>query len=383
MRKLFNKGLEKYIRFLVKHPFIIIAIVLGIVILSLTFASSIEQKSMDNRDTLPDNVKTISAFETIENNFGGSESAMIAIELSPNVKDSNEPKDIRDPKVLQYVKILTKLSSRIDNVISVSSASQIFAQANEGLLPKSWNTIKSIYNSNPALKNYISSDFTLTIITLRLSDGYEEDELLGELNNLIEQTPKPKGLKASPAGSPIEGPILNQQIGGDQAKTSQLSLIAIVVILIIMLRSIKFAVAPLITIGVGVILAFGYIGLLGMDISPATSGVISMIMGIGIDFGIQVITRFRQELKDKPTIAEAMVLTFRQVFIPMATTTLAALIGFKAMTMGQLSFLGELGEIMSYGVIGCFVAAITILPAILVVFERSHRKINAIFKSIF
>jgi predicted RND superfamily exporter protein len=54
----------------------------------------------------------------------------------------------------------------------------------------------------------------------------------------------------------------------------------------------------------------------------------------------------------------------------MATTTLAALIGFNAMGMGELSFVGELGSIMSYGVTACFLVAITLIPSILVLFEK-------------
>jgi predicted RND superfamily exporter protein len=62
--------------------------------------------------------------------------------------------------------------------------------------------------------------------------------------------------------------------------------------------------------------------------------------------------------------------TLNNVMIPMATTTIAALIGFKAMSMGELTFLGEMGKIMSYGVTACFLVAITLIPAILVSYEN-------------
>ena len=60
--------------------------------------------------------------------------------------------------------------------------------------------------------------------------------------------------------------------------------------------------------------------------------------------------------------------------IPMLTTTLAALVGFKAMSLGELTMMGELGTIMSYGIAASFLAAITIIPAILVVGERLSNK---------
>ena len=383
MRKQFNNILKGYGNFVSNRPFVVITIVIIAVIVSLQLASSINQKGMDQEDSLPENIETIEAFEVIEDNFGGSESAMIAIELNPTIVGSNEPRDIRNPEIMEYTAVLTELVSTMEEVQEANSAGKIFRQINKGIVPQSKNKIIQLYEDNPMFKQFISSDFELTIVRLTLTGDYDDAELVEELNNIIKQTKKPAGIEVEPAGNPVISPVITKQLGPDQQKTTQFSLIAIVIILIFMLRSVRFAVAPLITIGVGVVLAFGYIGLIGMNISPATSGVISMIMGIGIDFGIQTVSRFRQELERNKSIENAMSVTFTKIFVPMATTTLAALIGFQAMTMGKLSFIGELGQIMSYGVTACFVAAITILPAIVVIFEKvnvkTQKKFNAIY----
>jgi len=98
-----------------------------------------------------------------------------------------------------------------------------------------------------------------------------------------------------------------------------------------------------------------------------------MIMGVGIDFGIQVITRFKEELMHyNPN--RAMEKTLTKVIIPMATTTVAALIGFQAMTLGKLTIMGELGKIMSYGITSCFLVSITLIPAILVIINKKIYK---------
>ena len=60
--------------------------------------------------------------------------------------------------------------------------------------------------------------------------------------------------------------------------------------------------------------------------------------------------------------------------MPMATTTLAALIGFQAMSLGELTVMADMGTMMSYGIACCFLAAITIVPAILVIGERLTNK---------
>jgi predicted RND superfamily exporter protein len=117
----------------------------------------------------------------------------------------------------------------------------------------------------------------------------------------------------------------------------------------------------------------GYVGLIGMGLSSQTSGVLSMIMGIGIDFGIQVVTRYRLELPDKSP-SHAMAVSLNNVIIPMSTTTLAALIGFQAMSLGKLTFLGDMGTIMSYGVAASMLAAITVVPALIIIIDTMNIK---------
>jgi predicted RND superfamily exporter protein len=95
----------------------------------------------------------------------------------------------------------------------------------------------------------------------------------------------------------------------------------------------------------------------------------AMIMGIGIDFGIQVTKRFRYELQSQKR-EDAMVDTIKNVFYPMTITTIAAVIGFKCLSLGELPMMADMGTMMATGVIFCMVAALTVVPAVLVLFER-------------
>jgi predicted RND superfamily exporter protein len=94
-------------------------------------------------------------------------------------------------------------------------------------------------------------------------------------------------------------------------------------------------------------------------------------LGIGIDFGIQIINRYRQELKNTNNdVEESMRISITKVFYPLFTTTLAALIGFNAMSLGQLTIMADMGKMMGYGVFFCFLAAISFVPAITIIVEK-------------
>jgi len=109
-----------------------------------------------------------------------------------------------------------------------------------------------------------------------------------------------------------------------------------------------------------------------------------MIMGIGIDFGIQVTKRFRYELQQTSGTfdqndpyrnrEEAMVNTISNVLYPMTITTIAAAVGFKCLALGQLPMMADMGTMMATGVVFCMVAALTVVPAVLVLLTRKGKK---------
>ena len=372
----FKEILNAYAKFVSKHPIIVLLIVVFISVIAIQQAQSVQTKSMDYKDMLPDNLEVIKAMDLLNDNFGGSDSAMFAIELYPEDKES-AIKDIRDPEVIKYIYLLGEMALHTDDVVSVTSGAPLLKQMNDNHLPKSLNRVKELGKNNVMLKSYLSDDHTLALIKIKLSDDYDEKEIIKALNNVLTMVPKPAGIKASIAGNTIAQTVVTEQLGSDMSRTSMFSMIGIIIILLLLFRSLKYSFIPLTTIGVGIIWAFGYIGLIGMGMSSATSGVISMIMGIGIDFGIQTVMRFRQELKSakkKNNVESAMTITLNNVIVPMATTTLAALIGFKAMSMGQLTMMAEMGTMMSYGIAACFLAAITVVPALLVLLEKIHIK---------
>ncbi|MFT4304502.1 MAG: MMPL family transporter [Candidatus Woesearchaeota archaeon] len=374
-----NKIIRAYSYFVSHYPYIILALVALISIVAFNFASNVGSESMDNRDTLPDTIDVIRAFNIIEDNFGGSESILISIEINPMYPNSNEIRDIRHPDVIIYSYLLAEMSSKIENVESASSAGTLFRDINSNNDPKSLREVIDKIEGNNMFFDYISSDYEMSLIRITLSGDYDPETIVEELQQIIKEVKQPAGLNVNVAGDVATGPIITNYIGPDMARTSQFSIVGILLVLFLVFMSFRYAIKPLFVIGFGVLWTFGFLGLMNMSLSPATSGAISMIMGIGIDFGIQIIMRFRHELKNNVAY-KAMEITMQSVLLPMFTTTVAALIGFQAMSLGELTVLQDLGEIMSYGVLFCFFAAITIVPVISILGENLFSSIKKQFK---
>lgn len=164
----------------------------------------------------------------------------------------------------------------------------------------------------------------------------------------------------------------------DMQRTSRIALIAIFIIVLLLFRSLKYGILPLLGVALGTLWMNGTLGLLGIKIKPETSGVTSMVLGIGIDFGIQIVNRFRLELEgvfgEKLGPEEALTETLARVIKPMGTTTLAALIGLRAMEFGRLTFMKELADMMSLGIVMCMLSALTLIPSLLIITEKMKMK---------
>jgi len=370
-----DKFIEKYSHFLVSKPLLVIGIILILVFFSTIFAGRIENETTNYSNSLPDDVPVILANNIFSDNFGSTESASIVIELSSNNLNSNEPRDIRNSEIITYSKNLEEFLKNSQQIESINSVANLLTQLNNGVLPKSTQDIKLLVEQNPQSRSYISNNNQMLLINLRLRDNYDEDKLVEDIEDAIQNIKKPVGIRVSPSGGSIAGIYVNRELGSDMAKTSTVSMVGIILILIFIFGSIKYGLLPLTTIIIGIFLTFGFIGLTGIKMSSATNGVISMIMGIGIDFGIQIITRFRQELKkSKKDIEKSMKNTLSNTFFPMFTTTLAAVIGFQSMSMGQLKVLSDMGNIMTYGVVFSFFAAVTFVPSFAIIIEKISKK---------
>ncbi len=380
-----NRIIEMYSNFITRFPVMVLVIMLLVSVFATHMAGTIQTKRSDMKSQIPQDVDAIKTLNSIENEFGSTNMVSFAVEIDPAYEGSDEVRDIRDPRVIQYMDDLSTLALHTDNVIDVTSPASILRSINGGRLPQSIREIQMLMDKNGILDRSISKDYTTALVSIRTSDDVDLNSLEPELEKILSEVPKPPGITASLGGSVMESQKMLKAIEPDMGRTSMYSLVGILIIVLVLFRSIKYGFIPMTTIIFGTLWTMGYVGLIGMGLSSQTSGVVSMIMGIGIDFGIQLVTRYRIELQNlsileehHPTLQlkpnDAMAVTLNNVITPMLTTTLAALIGFKAMSLGRLTFLGDMGTMMSYGVAASMIAAITIVPAIILIIDTTDLK---------
>ena len=113
-------------------------------------------------------------------------------------------------------------------------------------------------------------------------------------------------------------------------------------------------------------LAIGHLNILSISFAP-------MLVGLGLDFGVQLITRYEEEMRKGLTIAEAIskATVFTGQGVAIGGLTMAA--AFLAMGLTHFKGIREVGIICGGGLLLCLIAMMTALPGLLV---RGRRKVG-------
>ena len=168
----------------------------------------------------------------------------------------------------------------------------------------------------------------------------------------------------------------------DSIKASIIAAILIAALLITSFHSYKSPLMMLITLGIGIAWAFGFLtGTIGhLQLISVIFTVI--LLGLGIDFGIHITTRFEIVRHDYPDdiegFAQALTNTFETVGPGLLTGALTTAAALATTMFTDYAGVAEMGMIASAGIILCLIAMFSVYPAMLRLFKFRHRHITPI-----
>jgi len=153
------------------------------------------------------------------------------------------------------------------------------------------------------------------------------------------------------------------------------NLIATVVIVLIILwlalRSARIIIAVFVTVAIGLALtaAAGLIMVGALNLISVAFAV--LFVGIGVDFGIQFSVRYRAERHEVDDLRAALSNAGEHIAVPLALAAAATAAGFLSFVPTDYRGVSELGQIAGLGMIIAFLGSITLLPALLMIFNPS------------
>jgi hypothetical protein len=167
-------------------------------------------------------------------------------------------------------------------------------------------------------------------------------------------------------------PIQDEELGTlkeNAGLNAGLSLAFLVGILWLALRSWRIISAVLISIFAGLCITSALGLMMVGSLNPISIAFAVLFVGIGVDFGIQFNVRYRAKRHDVNNLKVALVQTAGHVGVPLTLAAAATAAGFMSFLPTEYRGLSELGQIAGVGMIIAFLVSITLMPALLLVFE--------------
>lgn len=178
----------------------------------------------------------------------------------------------------------------------------------------------------------------------------------------IVETVELDGFEVIATGSPVFLKDINDYLQGGMITLGLIALAVMAVVLFLMFK-VRWRFLPLLATVVGVIWGFTFLGYIDVDLSLVTISGLPILIGLGIDFAIQIHNRIEEESaldKDDHPISE----TLANIVPALLTAAVAAVAAFTALQVSQVPMIRDFGVMLSVGIVA-LVACGIVLPATL------------------
>lgn len=147
------------------------------------------------------------------------------------------------------------------------------------------------------------------------------------------------------------------------------------IILILVYRSPFLWLIPLFTAGSALAFATFIVYHLAkndiIDLNGQTQGILDvLVLGAATDYALLLISRYREELHNHESRFVAMAIAWRGTVEPILASGGTVIAGLMVLLLSDLSSNRGLGPVGSIGIASAMLAALTLLPALLVIFGR-------------
>ncbi len=301
---------------------------------------------------LPENIETMQGQNILQNNFNMGSYSIVLL-------DNMKTKDIKK---------LEEKFRNTDNVEKVVGVSDILG------------TNIPVEMIPDDIKDKVYKDGT-TALLVTFKEGISSDKTLETIETLRSMTDKQCKI------SGMSATVLDTR---DLSNSEVVIYVAIAVVLcfIILQLALDSYVAPvflLLNIGIAILYNMGTNIFLG-EISYITKAISAVLqLGVTMDFAIFLYHSYIAEKEKTQDKNEAMAQAISKTFVSVIGSSLTTIAGFLALCSMNLTLGKDIGLVMAKGVLFGLICVVTVLPALILTFDKSiektkHKEIMPKFK---
>ena len=173
------------------------------------------------------------------------------------------------------------------------------------------------------------------------------------------------GVEVNYVGSGYKALVFTDLILEGQVKSLLLSVFIVIILLALMFRRLRLGLIGAVPIVLTAIIGFGVMGLLDIPLSTTTALLASITVGIGIDYAVHFIDRYRVNLAELGPGLETMVATMRHAGRAILFNAIVVVSGFLVLLVSAFPPNRALGALIALGMFVSFVGTVTVMVHLL------------------
>lgn len=232
------------------------------------------------------------------------------------------------------------------------------------------NYRKQLFNDLPFYKDLIYNKETGTVrsaIYLEkdiVNTSVRRDFIVNDLIPAIKNFEKKYDVDVRTSGMPYIRTLNSQNIIDEIGLFVGGALLVTSFIFFFFFRSYRATFISMITVVIGVMWAFGFLGLLGYEITVLTALIPPLIIVIGVPNCIFLINKYQQEYKNHGNQVKALQRVITKVGNATLMTNVTTASGFATFILTKSSLLSEFGVVASINIIAIFLLCLLIIPIV-------------------
>jgi len=314
--------------------------------------------------------------DVIDRNFGGSSTLSV---LATG--------DIKDPEFLHKIENLCTFLESQPAVTRANSIVDMLKRMNQAfhgdsieysVIPATTEEVAqylflySLTGDTKDLDRFVDYDYTQSQILARVNDSGSKTsyKLYTDAKEYILKNLGTENFPSVSGMAPLIG-VLSELIVDGQIRSLALSIGAVFLIVAIAFRSAIAGLISIIPLGAAVLCLFGIMGYAGITLNMATALLSSIMIGVGIDYTIHFMYRFRLEAQKDANAEMAAIRTLITSGKGIVYNAVSVILGFTVLMLSGFEPIFFFGFLIIVSITGCLFGALTVLPALLVLIKPS------------
>src|SRR3954451_16069610 len=228
----------------------------------------------------------------------------------------------------------------------------------------------------PPSRAAASPDRTIAFWSLDVPSTNDQNKLVDQGKELRKITGTGSGgLKIYVSGDLGVNADFNEVFGSLDTKLLLATVLLVLFLLGVIYRAPLVAITPLIVVALAYVVAragvYGW-GKAGNNVnSNGTTILVVLMFGVGTDYCLLLVSRYREELRRHRDKHEAMEIALRRAGPAILASGLTVTLAMLVLLVARAGDVRSLGPVAAIGITSAFVAGLTLLPALLTIFGRA------------